>query len=495
MSRYELNLASLPVAVIGAGPIGLAAAAHLVAKGETPLVLEVGENVGANMRKWAHVRVFSPWHYNIDKVAKSLLETTNWTAPEPDYLPTGGEIVEQYLKPLAELPQLKPHIHFGTKVMAVTRKGFDKLKTSGREEAPFLLHVQTASGEELQFEAKAVIDASGSYSKPNPLGASGTFALGERALASKIFYGIPEVLHQHRERYAGKRVLVVGSGHSAFNALLDLAELATEEPDTEIIWAIRREQPGQIYGGERKDQLPARGDLGGRLRHLVENSQVKLVTGFKVAKLSQTEQGIVVSSEEGETLPTVDEIIATTGFRPDLSILEELRLEYDAIVESTAALAPLIDPNVHSCGTVPPHGAEELKQPEKDFFVVGMKSYGRAPTFLMLTGYEQVRSVVSALTGDWQAARRVELELPETGVCSVQAPSAIANGQAAAASSCCGSAEPSSKGAGREQPLIQLVSKSSASPSCGVNTGSSSCGVAAPAAASVASKPTNSCCG
>ena len=114
----------------------------------------------------------------------------------------------------------------------------------------------------------------------------------------------------------------------------------------------------------------------------------------------------------------MDEIIAATGFRPDWSILSEVRLDLDPAVESPRALAPLIDPNVHSCGTVPPHGAEELKQPDANLFVIGMKSYGRAPTFLMLTGYEQARSVVSAIAGDWDAARRVELVLPETGVCS-----------------------------------------------------------------------------
>lgn len=68
--------------------------------------------------------------------------------------------------------------------------------------------------------------------------------------------------------------------------------------------------------------------------------------------------------------------------------------------------------------SVPPHGADELRHPEPGLFVVGMKSYGRAPTFLMLTGYEQVRSVVADLTGDLPGARRVELTLPATGVCS-----------------------------------------------------------------------------
>ncbi len=135
-------------------------------------------------------------------------------------------------------------------------------------------------------------------------------------------------------------------------------------------------------------------------------------------------------SDGDRSLAPVDEIIAATGFRPDWSILSEVRLDLDPAVESPRALAPLIDPNVHSCGTVPPHGAEELKHPDANLFVVGMKSYGRAPTFLLLTGYEQARSVVSAIAGDWEAARRVELVLPETGVCST-------GRLAEAAGSCC----------------------------------------------------------
>jgi hypothetical protein len=142
-----------------------------------------------------------------------------------------------------------------------------------------------------------------------------------------------------------------------------------------------------------------------------------------------------VVSAGDRSLEPVDEIIAATGFRPDWSILSEVRLELDPAVESPRALAPLIDPNVHSCGTVPPHGAEELKHPEVNLFVIGMKSYGRAPTFLLLTGYEQARSVVSAIAGDWETARRVELVLPETGVCSTDQ-------SGDAAGSCCGTAPP-----------------------------------------------------
>jgi hypothetical protein len=141
------------------------------------------------------------------------------------------------------------------------------------------------------------------------------------------------------------------------------------------------------------------------------------VSGFRVARLTETSDGILVAGEDA-VLGPFDEIVATTGFRPDLSLLAELRLDLDPAVESPRSLAPLIDPNVHSCGSVPPHGEAELRHPEPGLYVTGMKSYGRAPTFLMLTGYEQVRSIACALTGDLEGARDVHLVLPETGVCS-----------------------------------------------------------------------------
>jgi hypothetical protein len=155
--------------------------------------------------------------------------------------------------------------------------------------------------------------------------------------------------------------------------------------------------------------------------------------------VASSAHGVVVSDGTRD-LPAVDEIVAATGFRPDWSILSEVRLDLDPSIECPRALAPLIDPNVHSCGTVRPHGADELAQPEPGLFAIGMKSYGRAPTFLLLTGYEQARSVVSAIAGDWQAARRVELVLPETGACSLD------RDEAPAVACCGGGAAPAPRG-------------------------------------------------
>jgi glycine/D-amino acid oxidase-like deaminating enzyme len=411
----------LPVAIIGAGPVGLAAAAHLLLRGETPLVLEAGDTVGAHIAQWGHVRFFSPWKYAIDTASRTLLESQGWVAPNGDDFPTGRELVADYLAPLAATPQLASHIRLGARVVAVTRRGFDKMKTEGRDAAPFQLHIRTADGRDEALLARAVIDASGSWGTPNPLGASGIPAIGERALADRIAYGIPDTLGADRMRYAGRRILVAGSGHSAFNAIVDLAELARQEPGTSVIWALRKPAIGQTFGGAADDALPERGALGQRVRALAESGALRMEAGFKTLALRRKKAGLVVTGErDGDevSLPPVDEIIVATGFRPDLAPLEELRLALDPATESPVALAPLIDPNVHSCGTVPPHGAVELAHPERDFYIVGMKSYGRAPTFLLLTGYEQVRSVAAALMGDWEAARDVQLTLPETGVCS-----------------------------------------------------------------------------
>ena len=402
----------LPIAIIGGGPVGLAAAAQLVKRGATPLVLEAGASVGASVLEWGQVRIFSPWKYDIDPAARDLLVTAGWSEPDGEAYPTGRELVDQYLAPLGEA--LGPLVRLRHRVRAVARLGFDKMKTEGRDAAPFAITVETPAGEQ-QLLARAVIDASGTYGIPNPLGGSGVPARGEAALAHRIHYGIPDPLGRDRAIYAGTRVLVVGSGHSAFDVLIDLADLPSTQK-SRITWLVRRPMADAKYGGAENDALPARGALGTRMRSLVDRGVVTQVV-LRIAALRETADGVFVSDGASEIGP-FDRIIATTGFRPDLVPLRELRVRLDDILEAPPALAPLIDPNVHSCGTVPPHGVRELSHPEKDFFIVGMKSYGRAPTFLMLTGYEQVRSIACALTGDMKGAEAVELVLPQTGVCS-----------------------------------------------------------------------------
>jgi thioredoxin reductase len=423
----------LPVVVIGAGPVGLAAAAQLAERGLEFVILEAGPSVAAAIDEWRHVKLFSPWRYDIDAAARRLLEQTDWIAPDLDQLPTGGDLIDAYLAPLAKTPQLGDRIKYGAQVVAVTRVGFDRVRTAGREDAPFL--VRLADGEEVL--AGAVIDAAGTWRRPNVLGGSGIPARGEADVADAISPALPDVLVRDRERFAGRRTAVVGAGHSAATTLLELGELAAQEPGTEVLWVVRGADQARTYGGGTDDELPARGALGLRLKKLVQSGRVELVSGFRIESLARTADGRVELTA-GDRTVVVDTVVNSTGFRPDHDIVGELRLDLDPILGSTRALAPLIDPNKHSCGTVPPHGVDELQHPEPGYYAVGAKSYGRAPTFLLATGYEQARSVVAALAGDWEAARDVQLNLPETGVCS----SNLAYGDSAdeTAGGCCGPA-------------------------------------------------------
>ncbi|PLC47954.1 flavoprotein [Pollutimonas subterranea] len=407
-----------PVAVIGAGPVGLAAAAHLLSRGLTPIVFEAGDRAGASIHEWGHVRMFSPWRFNVDKEAERLLTANGWTAPQPDAHPTGRELLAQYIQPLSKLHEIAPHLHLNSRVLAVSRAEHDIMKTQGRNTTPFLLRIAGAGGEH-DVLASAVIDASGTYTTPNWMGANGIPALGEKENSTHIAYGIPDVLGSARQRYSGRRVLVVGAGHSAFNALQDLVELAHIAPATRVIWAIRGTSLERILGGGENDQLEQRGVLGLKIRQLLDGGAIELHQGIRIHSIVASPEGLIVHGKE-QALPPVDEIIVATGFRPNLELLAELRLALDPATGSPVELAPLIDPNEHSCGTVRPHGVQELAHPEEGVFITGMKSYGRAPTFLMLTGYEQVRSVAAALAGDWDSARRSELVLPETGVCRTQ---------------------------------------------------------------------------
>lgn len=446
------------VAILGGGPVGLAAAAHVLERGMEPVVLEAGPQVGHAVRQWSHVPLFSPWEYAIDKASERLLVAAGWNSPPPDQYPTGGELLAQYLEPLATRTPLKDHIRTSSMVTSVGRAGFDKMKSNGRAFEPFTVRYQNGKGPE-QLKADAVIDATGTWFSPNPAGADGLPAIGEREVQDRVAYGMPDVLGRERGRYAGRTVAVLGSGHSAIGTLIDLVRLKEEAPGTEVIWLLRGDKPEKAFGGGANDKLAARGALGTAFARLVMEGRLCVETGFRVSHITRDGDKLRIgagSSCCGRFI-AADELVVATGFRPDFDFLREVRLSLDPVVECPPTLAPLIDPNIHSCGTVRPHGARELAQPESGFYFAGMKSYGRAPTFLMLTGYEQVRSIVAEIAGDHEAAQRVELVLPQTGVCS--GPGPVANlgpaeglgGSIDAEAGCCGgpppqAAEPAASG-------------------------------------------------
>jgi hypothetical protein len=302
-----------------------------------------------------------------------------------------------------------------------------------------------------EFKAWAVLDASGTWGQPNPLGANGLPAIGEESAASRIAYGMPDVLGSGRIRYAGKRVLVAGAGHCAAGSLLALAKLAEEAPGTRLVWTLRGSNFARIFGGAQNDGLAARGALGGRMQALAQSGRLRVEADFRTVAIRETATGAVIEGTGTDgtprTIEGIDAIIVDAGGRPDLALSSELRVKLDPWIESTESLAPLIDPNLHSCGTVRPHGHRELAHPEPRFYMVGAKSYGRAPNFLLATGHEQVRSVVAALAGDLAAADDVQLELPETGVCSTQFDESSA--------ACCSS-----------EPAEPIGTRKAAKPSC-----------------------------
>jgi len=402
----------LPVVVIGAGPQGLAAAAHLLERGLEPLLLEAGAGPASAVAEWGHVRLFSAWPELVDPAAARLLQPTGWVAPSTGY-PTGREWVGSYLSPLAEV--LGDRVRYGAKVVGVSRRGRDRLVDAGRAEQPFTIHIVSPDGAESRLDARAVIDASGTWTQPNPAGADGLPALGERGAGAFVSYQVPDA--EQGQAFAGKHTVVVGSGLSAVTAIIELARIAKDHPGTQVTWALRRGVIGNTFGGGEADQLPERGALGLRAKRLVEAGTVEVVPGFRTQEIRTSPDGAVLVSEDGRLLPLAANVVVLTGFRPDLSFLTEMRLELDSTLQAPVNIAVEIDPNIHSCGSVAATGAKDLAHPEPDFYLVGMKSYGRAPTFLALTGYEQVRSVVAELAGDHEAAARIELNLPDTGVC------------------------------------------------------------------------------
>ncbi|MCR3719535.1 MULTISPECIES: NAD(P)-binding domain-containing protein [Prauserella salsuginis group] len=405
-----------PVVVVGAGPVGLAAAAELLERGIEPLVLERGEHAGAAVAEWGHVRLFSRWSELVAPPARRLLAAHGHRLPDDRTYPTGAQWAAEYLRPLATT--LGRRVRCGTEVVGLARRGRDRVVDAGRDTEPLTVHVRTADGEE-RITARAVVDASGTWSTPNPLGGDGLPAVGEGAAAERIARHVPDLSDaQLRARYVGRHVVVAGSGHSALTALIMFDELAAERPDTRVTWVLRRGRFDDAFGGGAADQLPARGALGDRARSAVAAGRIVVEAGFRTDAVERDVHGkLRLTTVDGRGIGDVDEIVALTGFRPDLSWLSEVRLELDTTLQAPVRLAPLIDPNVHSCGTVYPHGAAELAHPEPDVYLAGMKSYGRAPTFPAMTGYEQVRSIAAELAGDTESARRVELTLPETGVC------------------------------------------------------------------------------
>ena len=377
------------LAIDGAGPVGLEAAAAALEHGFDVHVFERGE-VGAHPLAWGHVRLFTPWSANVGPASARLLARHGWTTPPAGERPTGAELVERVLAPLAATPELKPRVHEHSQVVHVARQATLKGERAGeaaRAGRPFRLLVRDAGGRESVLRAFAVIDASGTYGSPNWAGSGGIPARGELYLAPQMSYHCDDVRGLRRARYAGKRTLVIGGGATACTTVLELAQLAAEVPGTTITWVTRGTGPfaGEVEHDAANDAANdgARATLASRAglfaaAHALREGGDPVLTWVGAAEVegfeynSATHRYRVALEADGKArLEEAEQVIVNAGYRADLAICREL--------------------DVHEHGTA-------LVCAEPGFHVVGAKSHGRDRGFLPAIGWAQVESAMGALS-------------------------------------------------------------------------------------------------
>jgi len=405
------------IVVLGAGPTGLETALYARFLGYDVDVFERG-GVAENVLGWGHVRMFSPFWMNRSPLGMAAVAAQNrsWQPPPEDALLTGRQWAEAYLLPLAASDLLADHIHTQTRVLAVGRDALlkgDRLGDDERAGLPFRVLTRDSRGQEQVHLADVVIDATGTYGHHNWLGAGGIPAIGERATAECIEYGLPDILGAEREHYAGKRVLLVGAGYSAATNTVALAELADSAPGTQVTWITRHTpHPGNgPIGLIPADRLAQRDQLARRAGELAHatGGPIRYYPGTTVEAVRQggTKNGwkVQLAGEHAGEFE-FDRIIANVGYRPDNSLYGELHVHecYGGGGPMRLAASLLKQPSA-DCLDQTLASAETLSNPEPDFYILGAKSYGRNSHFLIFVGLEQVRQLFTII-GD-----RADLDL------------------------------------------------------------------------------------
>lgn len=388
------------VAIVGAGPIGLEAALAASARGLDFTVYEASLNVGGYVRRWGHVRTFTPWDMAVSPRARSALAAAAAPAPEGTGLPTGDQLAAELLGPLAALPALRGRIRLGTRVTGIGREGLlkhEEIGSSERAGRPFRLLMEHPDGSEAIETADTVLDCSGTYGNPNRLGDGGIPAIGETALEGRIDRFMPS-LQADPAAWAGRTVLLAGAGHSAQTAARDLASFARDAPGTRIVWAIRGIEP--TWGAVEDDPLPQRAALNRAAAELAAGASpaVEVRTGEVIERLAERDGRITVTLRNGSTGEvTVDRVLALNGAVGDASLYRQLQVhECYATAAPMNLAAALLGEAGADCLAQPTPGAETLANPEPGFYILGAKSYGRNSQFLMRNGWAQVDHVLAA---------------------------------------------------------------------------------------------------
>lgn len=385
--------------IIGAGPMGLFGALAGRQRGLDVIVLEK-DQVGSALLRWGPARFFSPLGMNLPAAARDLLAERL----PMDSLLTGPEFVERILRPLASSPLLRGCVRTGHCVTGIARSGLTRMELAGhplRAERPFLVLAKTPEGERF-FEADLVFDASGVTGQPCWMGPGGLPARGEREASSRIIRDLGS-LASHLEKLPGKRILLVGHGHSAATAVLWLEELAERSTSTHVTWAVRSANRRPVLE-IADDPLPERQRVaaGANDRAQEPASFLSVERRSIIEELVSNGDQMQVTFRGGRS-QTFDEIISLTGYRPDLTFLTELALEISPASEGTARLARALA-GVTDCLSIPAVDGKDLTTGEPGFFFVGSKSYGRSRTFLLRTGIAQLELILSTLPSRTQAA-------------------------------------------------------------------------------------------
>lgn len=393
------------IAVLGAGPVGLDAALAAAHRGWPFTVYEAGEMPASHVRRWSHVRLFSPWSMNASPRMRRRLADEGTSAPDGDACPTGRELVARVLDPVAGLPEMATNLRLGTRVVAAARERLLKHDAPGspeRARRPFRLLLEGPDGRRETAAADVVLDCTGTYGNPNATGDGGVPAPGERELEDRIERHVPDV-RGHPDDWAGLDVLLVGAGHSAQTAARDLSALAEQRPGTRIHWALRSEDPG--WKRVPDDPLPERDRLTARAERLAEEPGPGMIPhrGVVVDRLARRDGRVAAKLRraDGSTEDVeVDRIVSLTGYVGDPTIYRQLQVhECWATSGPMGLAAELLETDATDCLEQESHGVDSLRNPEPDFFILGSKSYGRNNTFLLTTGWEQVDEVFGALEG------------------------------------------------------------------------------------------------
>lgn len=371
------------LAILGAGPIGLEAALYARFLGYDVALYEQGD-IAASVRRWQHVRMFTPFAQNRSPLGLAAIEAhdESYQPPADNALLTGAEWLASYLLPLAQTDLVSDHLRLHTTVIAVGKEEVLRGDLPGHEDRgdwSFRVLSQTAAGDEQLDTFDGVLDCTGVFANANWLGHGGIPAIGERLLRDAIEYRLPDILGRDRPRYADKHTLLVGAGSSAATNVVALAELALAVPGTRITWITRREGAASAGGPVQiavADPLPARSELTGRANELSRSSVITHWPQTVVERVSQASLdapfAVELSGEHAGTIQ-IDAIIANVGYRPDFSFLAELQLNHD------------------------PRSPSPLRQVEPNYYVLGHKSCSRGSNFLFQDGLTQIRDAFRIL--------------------------------------------------------------------------------------------------